>query len=111
MKEPAIGSVEHAEAILPRFHFQVREEFPVYQDGIAENFWHPRRLRIVRCYRVVELPLKIEDPVVECQRNFVLTPGQIQGIFKFIANEECAKESSKYIEPVNAQSMVVVPKQ
>src|SRR5271154_2000530 len=101
MEEAAIRRVEHAETILARFHSQIRVEFAVHQDGIAEDFRNPRRIRIARD-GIVELRLQIENAIVENERDFILSFRQIQRIFKFIPYEKCSNESGKNVEPVNS---------
>src|SRR5580704_3066300 len=108
MKEAAVGGIQGAEAIFTRFDCEVREEFAVDEQGVAENFGGPGRLGIAGD-GIVKLAFEIEDTVVEDQRNFVLAAGQVERIFNFIPDEKDTEEAGENIQPVNAQGMIVIP--
>jgi hypothetical protein len=48
MKEAAVGAVQRAEAVLSALDVQIREEFAVDEQGVAEDFGRPWRLGISR---------------------------------------------------------------
>src|ERR1700678_1191961 len=108
MEKPAVGAVENAKTILARFDIQIRKQFPVHQNGVSKVFGDPGGFWIRRNW-VVELALCVEYAIVDNQGNFVLAPGQIQRILDRVTNEEHAEQTSDHIEPVDSESVVVIP--
>ena len=73
MKEPAIGSVQHAKSVFARLYIQIREQLAVDQHGLAGRLGNPRRAWNARD-KIIEPPVLTKGPVADHQRNLVLAP-------------------------------------
>src|SRR5277367_3274185 len=87
VEESAVGPVQNTKAIAARLDFQIREQFPVHQNGVAKEFGDPWRIWDGRD-RVVELALLVEHTIVDDQGNLVFASWKIQGILNRVTNHE-----------------------
>ena len=69
MQKAAVGSVQHAEAILARLHIEKRESLSVSHHHVTKSSGTHGRSGIAR-HGVIELAVLFEQPIVDHQRDF-----------------------------------------
>src|SRR6202167_1762534 len=107
MVKTRIRTVQDAEPIFARRHLKIWRKFSVNQNTVAENFWNPRSIRLVRD-RIKKLAFRSKQAVGNQQRNFEFAPGEIQRILNTVANYIAAKQPRINLQAITTHRVVVI---
>ena len=108
-KEARVRCVQDSQAIPARLDLIKGLHPAIHDHGVADDLIHPGMLRIGRD-GIEQLPLVIEDPVVEHQRQLKVAGRQMELLFVRIAKQIHAHQAGIQVEPAGTHGVVVVPK-
>jgi hypothetical protein len=108
LKESSVRCIEYPQAIAAGLNLVKGLYAAIHDHGVADDLVHPGMLRIGR-NGVKQLPLSIEDAVVQHQRQLKAAGRQIQLLLVGIAKQIDARQAGIEIEPAGAHGVVVIP--
>ena len=107
-EEAAVRGIEGAEAVEAWLDLEVRTNLAVDEEAIGGELRDPRVIGITGG-GVEELAVGGEVAVVEDEGYFVLTGGEVEGVFYLVSDEVHSEESGVGVESVEAHGVVVIP--